>query len=86
MSRGTNFAVIYRIFHLIDLASSANCFIILPPYYLSASASVNQLSFNVGGLLQRYKTISRRIRVHGPPANGTISFHLKGQYSAQLFK
>lgn len=60
--------------------------LMLPPCQPSASLTVNQLSFNVEGLLEQHKTISRTSRAHGPPVNGTISFHLKGLYSTQLFK
>lgn len=51
----------------------------------SASLTVNQLSFNVEGVLRRWGN-NKQKESSARPANGTISFHLKGQYSARLFK
>ena len=54
------------LFCVFDLASSSIVLFCCHLTIHSASLTVNQLSFNVEGVLQQWETISGRSRVHGP--------------------
>lgn len=72
----------------VSLQSSFQMQIVEMDYYLSwhsLSLAVNQLPFNGERVQQKQETVCGKSEMHCP-ANGTITFHLKGQYSAQLLK